>query len=1200
MGKVLRMGAQERRLLRPKRLQWSRFLFLLGMLIIGSTYQHLRRPWGLSSLWTEVSSQQSIKLASRDLSSDEMVVNDHPLKASSEMEGETLAPQATDTTDEAAPSRIMDSPPSTPRTTNKITPPAPKNNYSPTATRTERARENPLPTPTGILNHNTPTSSGQMGRYYTPTPKGERKSSSPTQARGKEKKYTPSPSGEMDTYVPSISMATEISHVTRATEEDSAPWRANKILETSSSKRILQDAPAATPKQIVSSTPTLLTPETSTLTSPRSSVEMNTLTSSKRPEGNHNPVSFWRAMGKNLQTTPQGAILDHPSALSGGPVTLNTMAGNILAKIKASSAPQNTRRPAPETSVPPIRTPSATTWELTNHPSTAPSTPGVPKVKANPTTQVSHCVFVEPAPALPIAPSPSLTTAMLPEAPSPSVLLPSWPELHPKAEYPPDLFSVEERQQGWVTLHIFGMMYVFVALAIVCDEYFVPALGVITDKLQISEDVAGATFMAAGGSAPELFTSLIGVFISHSNVGIGTIVGSAVFNILFVIGTCALFSREILNLTWWPLFRDVSFYILDLSMLIIFFLDSLIAWWESLLLLLAYALYVFTMKWNKQIELWVKEQLSRRPMAKVMALGDFSKPSDGVVTEQQQDNKKLKLPSMLIRGSSSASLHNSIIRSTIFHLMIHSLDPLGEEEEPAELPAVTVTPAPAPDVKGDQEEDPDSQEGVPGADSKREGTGEEGGTPGEGETEDKSGGEIQPEGETKAGADDPEGETEAGGDEPEGETEAGGDEPEGETEAGGDEPEGETEARGDEPEGEAEAKGKGDENEGETEAEDAHHGEMEAGGDEHEGETEARGDEHKGEAEAGEKGDEHEGETEEGKGDEHEGEIEAGEKGNEHEGESEAGVKDEHEGESEGEGDGDEHEGETEAEEKGDEHEGEIQAGDGDIQSEEGETELQGIDAENQGEATNGEEKGADGEGGSDGGESEEEEEEDEEDDEEEEEEEEEEERDEEPLSLEWPATRQKQAIYLFLLPIVFPLWLTIPDVRREESRKFFVITFLGSIIWIAMFSYLMVWWAHQVGETIGISEEIMGLTILAAGTSIPDLITSVIVARKGLGDMAVSSSVGSNIFDITVGLPVPWLLFSLINGLQPVPVSSNGLFCAIVLLFLMLLFVISSIASCKWRMNKILGFTMFLLYFIFLIISVLLEDRIISCPVSV
>lgn len=36
-----------------------------------------------------------------------------------------------------------------------------------------------------------------------------------------------------------------------------------------------------------------------------------------------------------------------------------------------------------------------------------------------------------------------------------------------------------------------------------------------------------------------------------------------------------------------------------------------------------------------------------------------------------------------------------------------------------------------------------------------------------------------------------------------------------------------------------------------------------------------------------------------------------------------------------------------------------------------------------------------------------------------------------EPLSLEWPETRKKQAIYLFLFPIVFPLWSTMPDVRN-------------------------------------------------------------------------------------------------------------------------------------------------------------------------
>lgn len=43
--------------------------------------------------------------------------------------------------------------------------------------------------------------------------------------------------------------------------------------------------------------------------------------------------------------------------------------------------------------------------------------------------------------------------------------------------------------------------------------------------MSISDDVAGATLMAAGGSAPEFFTSLFGVFITENNVGVGTIVG---------------------------------------------------------------------------------------------------------------------------------------------------------------------------------------------------------------------------------------------------------------------------------------------------------------------------------------------------------------------------------------------------------------------------------------------------------------------------------------------------------------------------------------------------------------------------------------------------------------------------------------------------------------------------------------------------
>jgi len=157
----------------------------------------------------------------------------------------------------------------------------------------------------------------------------------------------------------------------------------------------------------------------------------------------------------------------------------------------------------------------------------------------------------------------------------------------------------------------------FVALAIVCDEFFVPSLDVIIEKLGITDDVAGATFMAAGGSAPELFTSVIGVFVSFDDVGIGTIVGSAVFNILFVIGMCALFSKTVLSLTWWPLFRDCSFYSISLLVLIYFFRDNRIFWWEALILFTIYIAYVAFMKWNVQVETCVKKMITKNKVTRV-------------------------------------------------------------------------------------------------------------------------------------------------------------------------------------------------------------------------------------------------------------------------------------------------------------------------------------------------------------------------------------------------------------------------------------------------------------------------------------------------------------------------------------------------------------------------------------------------------
>lgn len=128
---------------------------------------------------------------------------------------------------------------------------------------------------------------------------------------------------------------------------------------------------------------------------------------------------------------------------------------------------------------------------------------------------------------------------------------------------------------------------------------------------------------------------------------------------------------------------------------------------------------------------------------------------------------------------------------------------------------------------------------------------------------------------------------------------------------------------------------------------------------------------------------------------------------------------------------------------------------------------------------------------------------------------------------------------YLVVLPLVACLTFTVPDVRRLGWEKWCYVSFLLSIVWIGFFSYWMVAWTELLGNTIGIPSVIMGLTLLAAGTSVPDLLSSVIVARMGEGDMAVSSSIGSNIFDILVGLPLPWLCFTLYPNTPDVVVVS-------------------------------------------------------------
>ena len=176
----------------------------------------------------------------------------------------------------------------------------------------------------------------------------------------------------------------------------------------------------------------------------------------------------------------------------------------------------------------------------------------------------------------------------------------------PVSEEEPECPELRTADPKWfIAWYAVGTLYMFLALAIVCDEFFVPALEEMSGEhhLNLSMDVAGATLMAAGGSAPELFTSFVGTF-QQSDIGIGTIVGSAVFNVLFVIGMCSILSKDVLTLTWWPLFRDSSYYalgLLVLSMLAGVLSKGEVAWWESLILLCMYFGYVTLMYYNRQL-----------------------------------------------------------------------------------------------------------------------------------------------------------------------------------------------------------------------------------------------------------------------------------------------------------------------------------------------------------------------------------------------------------------------------------------------------------------------------------------------------------------------------------------------------------------------------------------------------------------------
>ncbi|XP_019118833.2 sodium/potassium/calcium exchanger 4 isoform X1 [Larimichthys crocea] len=491
----------------------------------------------------------------------------------------------------------------------------------------------------------------------------------------------------------------------------------------------------------------------------------------------------------------------------------------------------------------------------------------------------------------------------------------SSPAIH---EFPSDLFSSQERKSGAIVLHIVAALYMFLALAITCDEYFVTSLEKICEKLDLSEDVAGATFMAAGSSAPELFASVIGVFITHGDVGVGTIVGSAVFNILCIIGVCGIFAGQVVILTWWAVFRDSFYYILSVLALIAFIYDGKIVWWESLVLVVMYAGYILVMKFNSSMQRFFMGK-SKKNVAN----------GNAAASSEMEDVKPSKAYSRgsVVMVDEIMNASPSKFRFPEAGLRVMVTSHFGPKTRLRMASRLIIT---------------ERQKLVQAAN----------------------------------------------------------------------------------------------------------------------------------------------------------------------------GV--------------------------------ETQVIDGKVEIENGNVPEDKPTEVEENETIS-------------------------------------------PFHI--PNGIGSKLKWLISWPLLLLLFFTVPNCGKPRWEKFFMLSFILSTIWIAVFSYFMVWMVTIIGYTLGIPDVIMGITFLAAGTSVPDCIASLIVARQGLGDMAVSNTIGSNVFDILVGLGVPWAIQTMcVSYGSEVMINSRGLVYSVVLLLGSVALTVLGIHLNKWRLDVKLGLYVLVLYAIFLCFSVMIE----------
>ncbi len=106
-------------------------------------------------------------------------------------------------------------------------------------------------------------------------------------------------------------------------------------------------------------------------------------------------------------------------------------------------------------------------------------------------------------------------------------------------------------------------------------------------------------------------------------------------------------------------------------------------------------------------------------------------------------------------------------------------------------------------------------------------------------------------------------------------------------------------------------------------------------------------------------------------------------------------------------------------------------------------------------------------------------------------------------------------------------------DIEEYPSMRKSILLCVCGLVGIVFGSSFVVDSASELAKMFGVSERMISLTIVALGTSLPEIVTSVSATRKGQYDIAIGNVVGSNIFNVGIVIGLPILLFGGINNIS-------------------------------------------------------------------